>query len=110
MSFDVVRVEQVTVVAIPRELELGNRDGLKRVVGARLEAGDRKFVLDFERTRFLDSSGLGTLVTLAGEIREAGGELRLAGLSEPIRTLFALTRLDGLFRLSRSRAAAVGEL
>lgn len=110
MSFAVERVEEVTVVEIPRELALGNRDGLRRAVEARLEAGDRKFVLDFERTRFLDSSGLGTLVTLAGEIREAGGQMRLAGLSEALRTLFSLTRLDGLFRLSPSRSAAVGEL
>lgn len=110
MSFPVERVAGVTVVAIPAELTLGNRDGLSRAVAARLEAGDRRFVLDFERTRFIDSSGLGTLVGVAGGIREAGGALRLAGLGEPLRTLFALTRLDTLLRLTRSRSAALGEL
>ncbi len=104
------RIGDVTVLEIDRELTADNRGELKERVSERLAAGDRKFVFDFERTRFVDSAGLGALVRLAGRIREAGGELRLAGLNEQLWRLFTLTRLDALFQVSASRGAALGEL
>ena len=110
MTFPTARVGDVTVFEVSRELTLENRDELKRTVRIRLDAGDRKFVLDFHRTGFVDSSGLGVLVSLSKRIREEEGELRLVGLSEELRTTFELTRLDTLFQICESRAAALGEL
>lgn len=104
------RIGDVTILAVDRELTVENERELEARVGSRLAAGDRKFVLDFEGTRFVDSAGLGALVGLARRIREAGGELRLAGPSEPLRTLFKLTRLDAVFQISESRGAALGDL
>ena len=43
------------------------------------------------------------LVSLSKKNREAGGELRLSSLSEDLRTLFELTKLDTLFRIADSR-------
>jgi len=40
------------------------------------------------------------LVSLSKKIREVGGELRLAGLNEDLRTLFELTKLDSLFAIA----------
>ena len=56
-------------------------------------------LIDFTQAGYIDSSGLGALVSLGKRIREQGGELRLAGLNEDLRTLFELTRLDTLFHL-----------
>ena len=72
-----------------------------------LEGGDQKFVIDFANTGYIDSSGLGVLVSLSKKIREQGGELRLSSLNEDLRTLFELTKLDSLFQLADSRAAAL---
>lgn len=110
MTFLTARVGDVTVLEVTRELTMENRDELKRTVRKRLDDGDRKFVLDFERTGFIDSSGLGVLVSLSKKIREEEGELRLVGLSEELRTTFELTRLDTLFQICDSRSAALGEL
>lgn len=110
MTLPTDRIGDVTVVEVVRDLTLGSREELKETVGARLEAGDRKFVLDFAHTRFIDSSGLGALLSLSRRIRQTGGELYLAGLNEEVRVLFELTRLDRLFQITGSRAAALGEL
>ena len=67
----------------------------------------KTFVIDFANTGYIDSSGLGVLVSLSKKIREQGGELRLAGLNEDLRTLFELTKLDTLFKISDSRAEAL---
>ena len=49
------------------------------------------------------------LVSLSKKIREAGGVLRLAGLNDDLRTLFELTKLDTLFQIADTRAAALAD-
>ena len=110
MSFSIERVDDVTVVDVEGELTVGNRGELKESVLERLEDGERKFVFDFSDTSYIDSSGLGVLVSLSKKIRERSGELRLAALNEDLRTLFELTKLDTLFQISDSRATALGDL
>jgi anti-sigma B factor antagonist len=72
-----------------------------------LESGERKFLIDFANTGYIDSSGLGVLVSLSKKIREQSGELRLANLNEDLRTLFELTKLDTLFNIADSREEAL---
>jgi anti-sigma B factor antagonist len=107
MGFQVEKVNDVLVVDVEGQLIVGNRQELKQKVLEELENGERKFVVDFEKTGYIDSSGLGVLVSLSKKIREHGGELRLANLNEDLRTLFELTKLDTLFQISDSRDSAL---
>jgi anti-sigma B factor antagonist len=107
MGFQVEKVNDVTVVDVEGQLIVGNRQELKQKVLEELENGERKFVVDFEKTGYIDSSGLGVLVSLSKKVREQGGELRLANLNEDLKTLFELTKLDTLFHISDSREAAL---
>jgi anti-sigma B factor antagonist len=101
MSFQVSRDDGgVTVVRVEGQLIVGNRQELKDLLGAALDAGDRKFLIDFAGAGYIDSSGLGALVGLSRRVREAGGELRLSGLNEDLRSLFELTKLDTLFAIA----------
>src|SRR5438445_4628351 len=83
----------VVIVGVEGQLIVGNRQELKQKVLDALEEGSRKFVIDFSKTGYIDSSGLGVLVSLSKKIREQGGELRLAGLNADLQTLFELTKL-----------------
>lgn len=107
MSFQVSRKGGVTLVEVEGQLIVGNRQELKQKVLEHLEAGDRKFVIDFANTGYIDSSGLGVLVSLSKKIREQGGELRLSSLNEDLRTLFELTKLDTLFRITDTKEKAL---
>jgi anti-sigma B factor antagonist len=89
----------VTIIRVDGQLTVGNRQELKLAVQAGLDAGARKFLLDCVPTGYIDSSGLGALVTIARRVREAGGDIRLAGLNEDLRSLFTLTKLDTLFAI-----------
>ena len=100
MGFKVVAKDDVTLIEVGGQLIVGNRQLLKEQVLDLLERGDRKFILDFSKTDYIDSSGLGVLVTLSKKIREQGGQLSLVSLSEDLRTLFELTKLDTLFIFS----------
>ena len=78
MSFAIGKVGDVTVVEVEGQLIVGNRQELKQKVLDELDRGERKFLIDFKATGYIDSSGLGVLVSLSKKIRELGGELRLA--------------------------------
>ena len=110
MGFQVEKVDGVLVVDVEGQLIVGNRQELKQKVLEELNNGERKFVVDFEKTGYIDSSGLGVLVSLSKKVREQGGELRLANLNEDLKTLFELTKLDTLFHIADSREAALKDL
>lgn len=112
MSFTVRRDEGkgVVVIGVDGQLIVGNRHELKQTVLDAVASGDRKILVDFTETGYIDSSGLGVLVSLAKKLREEGGELRLAGLNEDLKTLFELTKLDTLFAISDSPQQALEEL
>lgn len=107
MSFGVNKENDITVFDVEGQLIVGNRQELKQKVLQELEGGGRKFLIDFTGTGYIDSSGLGVLVSLSKKIREQGGELRLAALNDDLRTLFELTKLDTLFQISKSRDEAL---
>jgi anti-sigma B factor antagonist len=107
MGFRVLQNGEVTLVEVEGQLIVGNRQELKQQVLDRLDKGDRKFVIDFANTGYIDSSGLGVLVSLSKKIREQSGELRLSSLNEDLRTLFELTKLDTLFRIADTKAKAL---
>ncbi len=107
MGFRVSQNGEVTLVEVEGQLIVGNRQELKQQVLDRLQGGDRKFVVDFASTGYIDSSGLGVLVSLSKKIREQGGELRLSSLNEDLRTLFELTKLDTLFRIADTKEKAL---
>lgn len=96
-----------TIVTVEGQLIVANRQDLKTMIQDALEAGERRFVLDFGPTAYIDSSGLGALVSINKKVRETGGELRLAGLNEDLRALFELTKLDTLFAISETTAEAL---
>jgi len=103
MAFHVNREADIAVVDVEGQLIVGNRQELKQTILDELDKGERKFLVDFSNTGYIDSSGLGVLVSLSKKIREQGGELRLSSLNEDLRTLFELTKLDTLFRIADSR-------
>lgn len=97
----------VNVVEVDGQLIVGNRHELKDMIQAALDQGERKLLVDFSRTGYIDSSGLGALVSISKRIREAGGELRLAGLNDDLRSLFELTKLDTLFTITETPEQAL---
>lgn len=104
MSFTVRKEDEkgVVIVGVDGQLIVGNRQELKQKVLEALDDGGKKFLIDFSSTGYIDSSGLGALVSLSKKVTEAEGTLRLAGLNDDLRTLFELTKLDTLFAIDNT--------
>lgn len=107
MSLHLSRERDVVIVEIEGQLIVSNRQELKQRVLDEAEAGARKVLVDFAKTGYIDSAGLGVLVSLAKRLRELGGDIRLANLNDDLQTLFELTKLDTLFQIADSRERAL---
>jgi len=60
------------------------------------EKQEKKIILDLSGVTHLDSTGVGIIVMSAGQVKEAGGELRLAGANKHIEHLLKVTSIDKL--------------
>ena len=107
MSLRVSQHDDVVIVEVEGQLIVSNRQELKQRVLDEAEQGARKVLVDFAGTGYIDSAGLGVLVSLAKRLRELGGDIRLANLNDDLKTLFELTKLDTLFAISDSRERAL---
>jgi anti-sigma B factor antagonist len=82
------------VVPMPRDFVVSTRQLFRATVLARLAAGCKAIVIDCAETGYIDSSGCGVLVSLNRAAKDAGATFRIRGLSDDLRTVFALTRID----------------
>ena len=78
------------------------RDAMDALLAQRAKA-----VLDLDGVKFVDSSGLGALIACQRQLSARQGDLRLCALSQTVRALFDLMRMNRVFSLHASRAEAV---
>jgi anti-anti-sigma factor len=81
---------------------------LKAAVDREVADGRTLVVVDLSDTAFLDSSGLGALVGGLRTARAAGGDLRIAGVGQQVRTVLELTTMDRVLRPYATVEDAVG--
>jgi anti-anti-sigma factor len=78
-------------------------NGLRREITDIVEGGTNIVLVDFQDVTFMNSSGLGALVSTLRVVRSAGAELFLCSLSEQVRMIFELTKMDRVFKMFNSR-------
>ena len=64
-------------------------------------------VLDLSRLRFVDSSGMGAMLSCLRQLSAKGGDLKLCGMSKQVRGLFELVRMHRIFEIYGTREEAV---
>lgn len=96
------------VVLSPGEdsLDAGNAREFRKAVAVIIEERSR-IVLDLSSVNFIDSSGLGALVACQRLMNSRAGELRLCSMSDNVRALFELMRMQRVFMVFDSREEAL---
>jgi len=97
MSIGFRDIGEITVVEPQGRLDAASAKPFKDEVMRRAEKGAKRLVIDLSQVRFLDSSGLGVLVSCLRQFTASGGDIKLSGLRPEIQSLFALTRLNKVF-------------
>ena len=104
-TVDVTRDGSTAILRIHGEITGGSEPP---IMAAYAEAGDaRSIVLDFSQLDYMNSGGIGLLVTLLVRTQRAGQKLLAVGLSEHYRQILALTRLDEAIAIHDDEPAAL---
>lgn len=72
-----------------------------------LEEGHRAFVLNLANVPYVDSFGLGQLITIWTSVRSRGGQLMLLRPTDHVQELFRITKLNTIFHISGEEAQAI---
>ena len=83
---------------------------LVEVVNESISSGLVLCAIDLSKVRFINSSGIGILVSLLTKFRNRGGEMVLINPSEHIRKLLIITKLNAIFTIVEDEAQAANFL
>ena len=107
-KFDVREVsEQTRVIDIRGDITAQSEDVLMDAYHRSSGEGVRAIVLNFTELEYMNSGGIGLLVTLLVRAQRGGVRLLASGLSEHYREILALTRLDEAIEIHEDEGAAI---
>ncbi len=107
LTIDTRRVGRVTVVRCSGRLVAGPESEAVRQRIKELLPADKHVVLHLGEVTFMDSSGLGTMVRMAGVLRASGGELKLCEVTPEVGRVLKITNLAQLFPVHGTEEEAI---
>ena len=107
-----VDAEGLHVVELSGEVDLHHSLELREILGRHIAARRPALLVDFAQVTYIDSAGLATLVEYVQKSISYRGRFALAGVSERLKTIFDIARLDQVFSIfgtaAEARTALVG--
>ena len=102
------QVDGITILDLSGRITLGEgsvvlRDTIREVLGK----GEKKILLNLGDVTYIDSSGIGELVSAFTAVRKEGGELKLLNLTKKVHDLLQITKLYTVFDVKDDEAAAI---
>jgi anti-sigma B factor antagonist len=98
----------VTIVDLSGRIALGEGStGLRDLIRNLVKEGIKKILLNLRNVDYIDSSGLGELVSAFTSMRSQGGDLKLLNLTKRVRTLLQITKLLTVFDITDDEATSV---
>lgn len=100
MMVNILEKGAVVLIEVKEErLDAHNSGNLKTQMLSLFEDGKHDLVIDLKDVRFVDSSGLGSLVSGFKNASARNGNLKLCGLQPQVKSMFELTRLHRVFEI-----------
>jgi len=102
------QVDGITVVDMSGRITLGEgsvvlRDAIRDLISK----GQKKILLNLGDVTYIDSSGIGELVSAFTAVRREGGELKLLNLTKKVHDLLQITKLYTVFDIKDDEATAI---
>jgi anti-sigma B factor antagonist len=97
----------VNVLRLEGRLDASSAKAFKEKVGALVQEKRLNLVIDMAAVDFIDSSGLGSLVSALRSVNKLRGDIKIASLQDQVRAIFELTRLHRIFEIFDEREAAI---
>ena len=106
-TIDVETGETTAVLRVRGDVTTASESVFRDAYTQAVDAGASTIVLDFSGLEYMNSSGIGLLVTLLVRAQRGGQRLSATGLNEHYRQILSLTRLDEAIQIYDTEAAAL---
>ena len=101
------KMDGVNVLRLEGRLDASSAKDLKEKVGALVREKRLNLVIDMAAIDFIDSLGLGSLISSLRSVNKLGGDIKIASLQDQVRAIFELTRLHHIFEIFNEREDAI---
>jgi len=102
------QVGDVTVIDVSGRITLGEgSSNLREGIRGLMAQGNKKLLLNLGDVSYIDSSGIGELVSGFTSVANQGGQLKLLNLTKRVKDLLQITKLYTVFEVYDEEAAAV---
>jgi anti-sigma B factor antagonist len=102
------QVDGVSIVDLSGRITLGEGSTMLRdIVRDMIAKGNKKILLNLGDVTYIDSSGIGELVSAFTTVRNGGGELKLLNLTKKVHDLLQITKLYTVFDIKDDEATAI---
>ena len=109
MKVSTRHVDGVTILDLSGRITLGEGSvTLRDAVRDLLDKGDKNILLNLGDVSYIDSSGIGELVSAFTSVKNSGGELKLLNLTKKVHDLLQITKLYTVFDVKDDETSAVG--
>ncbi|EMY77246.1 von Willebrand factor type A domain protein [Leptospira weilii serovar Ranarum str. ICFT] len=106
ISDNVVYHDRIFVYKSTDDIDLYRCPELKSNIQEKMYEGFRFVVINLKSSSFIDSSAIGTLIQISGWLKRRGGELVVSDLSDSVKKVFSITRLESHIRVAETEEAA----
>lgn len=111
MNFNTETQHDMVIFNLSGDL-IGEQSGLDiiNLADEHIAMGTKKCVIDISQLRYINSSGIGILITLLTKFRNKGGEVCLLKPSENVEKLLIITKLNAIFNVADTMDEAVEKI
>jgi anti-sigma B factor antagonist len=95
----VARQHRPNVLPLEGDIDLHVSPEVTASLNAMIKKKPERIVIDLSRATYIDSAGMAALILAMQEVEAYGGKFFLSGLRETTRSIFEISRLDGIFRI-----------
>nr|WP_307775414.1 STAS domain-containing protein [uncultured Cetobacterium sp.] len=108
-NFEIIEktIEDIRVIKVYGELDALVAPKLKEKISKQIEMDTTKFIIDFEELVHINSLAMGILRGKLRTVRDLGGDIKLVGLNDHIKTIFEMIGLDELFEIYSTEQEAI---
>jgi anti-sigma B factor antagonist len=103
-------VNGIPILNAVGEIDLSTASIFKKAISDLIDSGNNHVLIDMSQVAFMDSSGFGTLLSAIKVLRPQNGSLSLASCNDAVNRMLDITRLNTLFHVYPSRAAALTDM
>ena len=101
------KLNDITVLDLDGAFALGGNADFKYYIEDTITSGSRRLLINLSKVSYMDSSGLGELVSAYTQMQKASGQMKLLNLSKRLNHLLVITKLITVFEIFVSESEAI---